>query len=90
MIPNWHIFAVALTVVQLVIGISFILGYLVRPMSAVAILLGINMMLALGGHQTELQSTFVLVMLFTLGWLGAGRCLGLDYYFYKRRRGIWW
>ena len=89
-IPNWHIFAVALTVVQLVIGISFILGYLVRPMSAVAILLGINMMLALGGHQTELQSTFVLVMLFTLGWLGAGRCLGLDYYFYKRRRGIWW
>ena len=25
-----------------------------------------------------------------MAWVGAGRCLGFDYYFFKRRRGIWW
>lgn len=89
-IPNWQIFATAVVVAHLVIGISYVLGYLVRPMSALAILLGLNLMLALGSQQYELQTTFVLVIHFTLGWLGAGRCLGLDYYFYKRHRGIWW
>lgn len=89
-IPNWQIFASAITAIQLVIGISYILGYLVRPTSFLAIVLGLNMMLALGQAQSELQVAFVLVVHFTLGWLGAGRCLGLDYYFYKRRRGIWW
>lgn len=89
-IPNWQFFAVAITVMQLAIGISYIVGYLVRPFSMIAILLGLNLMLALGPHQSELQSTFMLIIHFTLGWLGAGRCLGLDYYFYKRRRGIWW
>ena len=93
-IPNWQIFAAAIVMAHLLIGLSYILGYLVRPMSAIAIFLGLNLILTLGvgagGHTSELQSTFVLVINFTLGWLGAGCCLGLDYYFYKRRRGIWW
>jgi thiosulfate dehydrogenase [quinone] large subunit len=89
-IPNWQIFASAIVIAQFAIGISYILGYMVRPMSAVAIVLGFSMMLALGPQQSELQTTFMLVLLFTLGWLGAGRCLGVDYYFYKRRRGLWW
>lgn len=91
-IPNWQIFAVVIVVTHLAIGLSYILGYLVRPMSFLAIFLGVNLILALGvSHQmSELQTTFVLVIHFTLGWLGAGRCLGLDYYFYKRRRGLWW
>jgi thiosulfate dehydrogenase [quinone] large subunit len=89
-IPNWQFFAIAIVVIQFIIGISYILGYMVRPVSVLAILLAFNLMLALGPHQSELQSTFMLVMHFTLGWLGAGRCLGVDYYFYKRRRGIWW
>lgn len=89
-IPNWQVFAAVIVIAHLLIGVSYILGYLVRPMSAVAIILGLNLMLALGAHQYELQTTFVLVIHFTLGWLGAGRCLGIDYYFYKRRRGIWW
>lgn len=89
-IPNWHFFAVSIVVLQFAVGVSYILGYLVRPLSLVAIFLGMNLMLALGPHQSELQSTFMLLIHFTLGWLGAGRCLGVDYYFYKRRRGIWW
>jgi thiosulfate dehydrogenase (quinone) large subunit len=31
-----------------------------------------------------------LVLFLILAWLGAGRCLGLDYFFYKRDRGMWW
>jgi thiosulfate dehydrogenase [quinone] large subunit len=89
-IPNWSFFAISLTALQLAIGISYIIGYMVRPFSFVAIALGFAMMLAIGPHQNELQTTFMLVLHFTLGWLGAGRCLGLDYYFYKRRRGVWW
>lgn len=89
-IPNWQIFAVTIVVLKFAIGISYIVGYLVRPFAMIAILLGINMILALGPNHNELQSTFVLIVHFTLGWLGAGRCLGVDYYFYKRRRGIWW
>lgn len=90
-IPNWKIFATSLVVSWFAIGISYILGYLVRPMSVLAIIIGLGLMLALGATgQSELQMTFLLVLHFTLGWLGAGRCLGLDYYFYKRRRGLWW
>lgn len=89
-VPNWLIFAYAIVVAQMVIGISYIVGYLVRPTSLLAIFLSWNLNLALGGQHSELQGTFLVVLHFTLGWLGAGRCLGLDYFFYKRRRGIWW
>jgi thiosulfate dehydrogenase [quinone] large subunit len=90
LIPNWQFFAVAVTVLYLLIGLSYILGYMVRSFSWIAILLGLNLIFALGPHQSELNNTMMLVLHFTLGWLGAGRCLGIDYYFYKRRRGIWW
>ncbi len=89
-IPNWQIFAWAIVIIHLAIGVSYIVGYLVRPMSVIAVVLGLMLMMAIGTQQHELQTTFVLVIHFTLGWLGAGRCLGLDYYFYKRHRGIWW
>jgi thiosulfate dehydrogenase [quinone] large subunit len=89
-VPNWQIFAYFLVVAQMAIGISYVIGYLVRPMSLLGLFLALNTMLALGGQQAEIQSTFMLILHFTLGWLGAGRCLGIDYFFYKRRRGIWW
>jgi len=89
-IPNWQYVAVAVTVAQLAIGISYIIGYMVRPFSLVAIVLGFAMLFAVGPGPSESQATFLLVLHFTLGWMGAGRCLGIDYYFYKRRRGIWW
>lgn len=89
-IPNWQFFAVGVVVAQLAIGVSYILGYMVRPFSLIGLVLSFSLMLAVGPHQSELQTTFMLVLHFTLGWLGAGRCLGVDYYFYKRRRGLWW
>lgn len=97
-IPNWHIFAITLVALHFAIGVSYIIGYLVRPFALTAILLSIAMLFAIGPAMSpgfgpgfsEAQATFLLVLHFTLGWMGAGRCLGIDYYFYKRRRGVWW
>ncbi len=88
--PNWQVFASVVMALQLAIGISYIFGYLVRAFSLVAVALTIALMYALGSDQSETQTSLMIVLHFTLGWLGAGRCLGFDYYFYKRRRGLWW
>lgn len=88
-IPNWQVFATALLVSQLLIGLCYMLGYLVRPAAMLGMLMSVGVAAALGSQQGDLQ-TFLFILHLTLGWLGAGRCLGLDYFFYKRRRGIWW
>lgn len=89
-IPNWQYFAIAIAGIQLAVGASYIVGYLVRPMSIIAIALAFGMTLATGPGQSETLATFMLVLHFVIGWMGAGRCLGVDYYFYKRHRGVWW
>lgn len=89
-IPNWQPFAYALVGAQILIGVSYLVGYLVRPFALVGLFLTINFMLAFGQQPSEAQMPFLLMLHLTLGWLGAGRCFGIDYFFYKRRRGIWW
>ena len=89
-ISNWQIFAYTVTICYLLIGIAYIMGYMVRSFSLLAIFLSLNLILAVGPHQGELNTTMIMIVHLTLGWLGAGRCLGVDYYFFKRRRGIWW
>ena len=88
--PYWQWFAYALVGGQILIGVSYILGYLVRPFAIVGIFITVNSMLAFGQLPSEAQLPFLLMLHLTLGWLGAGRCFGVDYFFYKRRRGIWW
>lgn len=39
--------------------------------------------------EVTMHQVFIAVNL-TLCWLGGGRCLGIDYFFFKRNRGIWW
>ena len=89
-IPNWQYAAVAILVLWFAIGVSYIVGYLVRPFAILALGVGFASLFAIGAGASESQAMFLLVLHFTLGWMGAGRCLGIDYYFYKRRRGIWW
>ena len=89
-IPNWQYVAVAIVAIQMGIGLSYILGYLVRPFAIFALGLSVASIFAVGPGPSETQAMFLMVLHFTLGWMGAGRCLGVDYYFYKRRRGIWW
>ena len=86
--PQWQIFSGLIVVIELLIGISFLLGYFVRPMALAGILISVFYMTVQPGHEV-LYKTFIAIHV-TLAWLGAGRCLGFDYYFYKRNRGIWW
>jgi thiosulfate dehydrogenase [quinone] large subunit len=72
-----------------VIGISFLIGFLVRPTALLGALLMLNFIFAGGDAATSLQQTF-LALFIVLFWVGAGRCLGFDYFFYKRQRGLWW
>lgn len=88
-VPNWKLFAIGITFSELAIGVSFLIGYLVRPMSLVGFLLSLNMLWLYGPETADYYRTLIAIFL-TLAWLGAGRCFGLDYFFYKRQRGIWW
>ncbi len=88
-VPNWQIFAYFLVYAQILLGASMLLGFLVRPMSLFGILMCLNAIF-LGNPSTMLLNQLFLVMFISLFWVGAGRCLGFDYYFYKRQRGIWW
>lgn len=89
LIPNWQVFAFAILGFEFAIAISYLLGYVVRPMAILAVILSLNMLVISGPQYDDMYKTFVAIHLM-MAWVGAGRCLGLDYYFFKRRRGIWW
>ena len=89
LIPRWQSTAFAITAVEFAIAISYLLGYVVRPVAGLAALLTLHFLILAPPQNVD----FFRVMLachLTLSWMGAGRCLGIDYYFYKRVRGIWW
>lgn len=88
-VPNWQYFAYLITYCEFIIGISFLLGLLVRPTSLLAVVLLVNFIYAGAYTNSSLNQVF-LVLFIIMAWVGAGRCLGMDYFFYKRQRGIWW
>lgn len=88
-VPNWQFFAYFITYCEFIVGVSFLLGFLVRPASILGAFLTLNFIYAGGDAATAVQKTF-LVLFISMFWVGAGRCLGFDYYFYKRQRGLWW
>lgn len=88
-VPNWRIFAYTITYCEFLIGVSFVIGFLVRPMALLGFLVCLNFVYMSSPESTALYKTF-LAMFVTMAWLGAGRCLGFDYFFFKRQRGIWW
>ncbi len=89
LIPQWQILAFLITGFEFAIAISYLIGYVVRPVAVLGVLLSINMIFIMGPAAEDLNKTF-LALHFVMAWIGAGRCLGVDYYFYKRRRGVWW
>ena len=88
-VPHWQFFAYFITYCEFIVGVSFLLGFLVRPVSILGIFLMINFIYAGGTAMGTVQPTY-LVLFMVMFWLGAGRCLGFDYFFYKRQRGLWW
>lgn len=89
MIPHWQTVAFIVLGLEFAIAISYIVGYVVRPVAVVGVLLCMMMLFVSGPASEDLFKTFLAIHLI-LGWVGAGRCLGFDYYFFKRRRGLWW
>lgn len=88
-VPNWQFFAYSIVYFEFVIGISFLLGFLVRPVSLLGIFITANAIFIGSPELVPMQKCF-LAMFIVLMWIGAGRCLGFDFYFYKRQRGLWW
>ena len=89
LMPHWGAYAFILVGVQFIIGLSYIIGYVVRPTSVLAFLFCINyLLISSQGH--EFFFRLLMACHLFMAWVGAGRCLGLDYYFYKRYRGVWW
>ena len=88
-VPNWQLAAYCVVYFGFLVGLSFILGFFVRPVALLAALVTLNFVFNSGPEIVELHKLH-LVLFLILAWLGAGRCLGLDYFFYKRDRGVWW
>lgn len=89
MIPHWQTVAFIILGLQFAIAISYLVGYVVRPVAVLGVLLSL-VMLYISGPSVEDFNKVILAIHLILGWVGAGRCLGFDYYFFKRRRGLWW
>jgi thiosulfate dehydrogenase [quinone] large subunit len=87
-VPNWRFFSYFVTYCEFIIGVTFLIGLFVRPASLLGLVLTLNF-IYIGGLSTELQQTY-LALFIVMFWVGAGRCFGFDYYFYKRQRGLWW
>jgi thiosulfate dehydrogenase [quinone] large subunit len=88
-VPNWQVFAYMLVYVEFLVGASLLMGFLVRPITLLAAFVTLNAVIVTVGPVASIQQTH-LALFVVLFWVGAGRCLGLDYYFYKRHRGLWW
>ena len=88
-LPHWQVFSHLVVFGEVFVGLSFIVGFMVRPAALVAIFLNLNFMMAAGLEAQVINGILVCVNL-TLLLISAGRCIGFDYYFYKRVRGIWW
>lgn len=89
LVPHWQSFGFAVVGIEFAIAISFLIGYVVRPTALLAALFCFNMIYLSSPQNEQLYKAFIAIHL-TLAWVGAGRCLGVDYYFFKRRRGVWW
>ena len=89
MIQHWQSFAFIYLALEFAVGFSYLLGYVVRPVSIVAAFLSLQMVYLSSPSSSDGMRLLVAIHLI-LAWVGAGRCLGLDYYFFKRHRGFWW
>lgn len=87
--PHWALVSSVIIALQLIVGVSFIIGFLVRPMSLVGLFFCFHMM-SQGSHIYLEMYSVLSAVFFTMLIAGAGRCIGFDYYFFKRHRGLWW
>ena len=86
---QWLAMTYVLIFFEILIGLSYILGSGVRVASLLGMLLSLHIYLYFDFQSSPGQIyLFYVHLIFFL--LGAGRCLGLDYHFFKSRRGLLW
>lgn len=86
---QWMFVSYLIVTSQFVIAASYLIGYLVRPVALWAAFLSLHTYWLIEAPGEKMQLiVFAVHVCFCL--IGAGRCLGLDYYFYKSRRGLLW
>jgi len=86
---NWLFWSKALISFEWLLGLCLLLGILVRPAGLLALVhIYLLSFIALQTELSGLNQIFVMLLLLIL--FGAGRVGGLDYFFYKRRRGLIW
>jgi thiosulfate dehydrogenase (quinone) large subunit len=85
----WLAVSYVIVCTEFVIAISYLLGYLVRPVALWASFVALHLFW-LVESPNDFTQLYLMSIHLTFCLLGAGRCLGLDYYFYKSRRGLLW
>jgi len=88
-IHNWLFSSYLIVVLEGAIAISYILGYLTRPIAVLACLL-VVFFISISPIANLESLRLLLAIHVTLLLIGGGRCLGIDYYFYKKDRGLLW
>lgn len=86
---NWQVFSYLVTFGEIAVGLSFIIGFLVRPAALAAIFMNYNFMMA-GGLEAQTVNQILIAVNLMLFSVSAGRSIGFDYYFFKKVRKIWW
>lgn len=85
----WLAVSYVVVCTEFVIAVSYLLGYLVRPVALWAAFLSLHLFWLVEAPN-DFSQLYLMAVHLTFCLLGAGRCLGLDYYFYKSRRGLLW
>lgn len=88
-VPHWQILAVVVWSLSILIGVSYLIGYVVRPTALLAVVLSVFFLFISGPLHEDFNKAMIAIHII-FAWLGAGRCLGFDYYFFKKNRGFWW
>ena len=86
---NWLFWSKFLILTEWSVGLFLLLGFLVRPMGLVA-LIHIYLISFISTANSVSGPSQTTVMIFFLMLFGAGRVGGIDYFFYKRQRGLIW
>ncbi len=85
--PYWPFVSQVVLILSILVGLSLILGFFVRFFATIGVFICLHFIWY--GYEEQLYAVFFAILI-TLIIAGAGRCVGLDYYFYKRNRGLWW
>ncbi len=86
---NWSLAAGLIMDTEWVLGFLFLIGFLNRPGALIGMLF-LYMGSFISSPVEQMQVLPLTAVLFTLLIFGSGRVGGVDYFFYKRQRGLIW